>query len=223
MHMKARYLTIGVLLIMLSFAAFKAPSHAQDTGKPAATEDPCTAIIEAGMQPHDNTGPVATKDSALESCLEALASTGMDATNLATPDTSLATRGAVVPAATDAVGPATEAVDADDVYIPITIIHSNIFADAGRVWVIWHDPSTGALIASLGAYNTRISYYNMGLDITIPNNVVNIGIRIETTQNRSSDDWQFNPTCAFAFAKPPQGFAVTVDDNNICTGQIDSA
>jgi hypothetical protein len=226
MHRKARYLTIGVLLIVLSLAAFQAPSHAQDTGEPAATEDPCPAIIEAGMQPQDNTAPVATEDPALDSCLEALISTGADATNatdLATPDTSLATQEAVVPAATEAVGSATEAAESDFVYIPITVIHSNIFADAGRVWVIWHDPTTGALTASLGAYNTRISYYNMGLDITIPNDVVNIGIRIETTQNRSSGNWEFNPTCAFAFAKPPQGFSITVDDDNVCTGQIESA
>lgn len=242
--MKMRYLTIGVLLLMLSFAAFKLPSHAQDTDDPAATEDPCTAIIEAGMQLHDNTGPVATEDPTFESCLEALVSmrtdatpdtnlvirdardealvsTGTDATNLATPDTSLTNQDASVMDATDTIGPATEA--ADNIYIPITIIHSNSFADAGRVWVIWHAPSTGALTASLGAYNTRISYYNTGLDITIPNNVVNIGIRIETTQNRSSGNWQFNPTCVFAFAKPPQGFSINVDDNNVCTGQLDNS
>jgi hypothetical protein len=222
MHMKARFLMVGVLLITLSFAAFQSPLQAQDTGEPAATEDPCPAIIEAGMQPQDNTAPVATEDPALETCLEALISTGTDAT--ATPDMSLATEETVVPpAATDAIGLATEAAEPDFVYIPITVIHSNIFADAGRVWVIWHDPETGALTASLGAYNTRISYYNMGLDITIPNNVVNIGIRIETTQNRSSGNWEFNPTCAFAFAKPPQGFSITVDDNNVCTGQIDNS
>jgi hypothetical protein len=224
MHRKARFLMVGVLLITLSLAVFQAPLQAQDTGEPAATEDPCPAIIEAGMQPQDSTAPVATGDPAFEPCLEALVSTEADATDLATPDTSLATEEAVVPpVATDAVGPTIEATEPDFVYIPITVIHSNIFADAGRVWVIWHDPTTGALTASLGAYMWRVSYYNMSLDVTIPNNVVNIGIRIETTQNRSSDNWEFNPTCAFAFAKPPQGFSVNVDDDNVCTGQIDNS
>jgi hypothetical protein len=68
--------------------------------------------------------------------------------------------------------------------MPITVIHSNIFADAGRVWVIWHDSKIGALTVALRAYSERISYYNMGLDITIPDDVENIGIRIETTQDR---------------------------------------
>lgn len=226
MDMKARYLTIGILLLTLSLVTFQAPLQAQDTGEPAATADSCTAIIEAGMQPQDDKAPVAAEDPAFESCMEALATTRTDATNATTPatqDVSLATQEAVMPAATDPADSATGIVGSDFVYIPITVIHSNIFADAGRVWVIWHDPSTGALTASLGAYNTRISYYNTGLDITIPNNVVNIGIRVETTQDRSSGDWEFNPTCTFAFAEPPQGFSITVDDNNVCTGQIDSA
>jgi hypothetical protein len=75
----------------------------------------------------------------------------------------------------------------------------------------------------LRAYNERISYYNMGLDITIPNDVVDIAFRIETTQDRLSGNWEFDPTCAFTFAEPPQGFSVTIDDDNLCTGQTDSA
>lgn len=199
MYMKVRFLMVGVLLITLSCTALQILLQVQDTGEPTSTEDPCIAIIEAGMQPQGNKEPVATEDPALESCLEALAPTDMDA-----------------------VGSTTIVAGPDDIYIPITINHSNSFADAGRVWVIWHDPSTGELTASLAAYNTRISYYNMGLDIKIPNNVVNIGIRIETRQDRSSGNWQFNSSCAFAFAKPPQGFSITVDDNNLCMGQIDS-
>ena len=218
MFMKARYLTVGILLMTLSLAAFQAPLQAQDTGKSAATEDPCPATIDAAMATQDATMPVATEDPALDSCLETLSITVMDASS----PTQLATRVAAVPVATEPVAPATEAAGSNSVYIPITVNHSNVFADAGRVWVTWHDPSTGALTVSLSAYNTRISYYNMGLDVTIPNNVVNIGIRIETTQDRASGNWQFNPTCAFAFAKPPQGFSVTVDDNNICTRQNDS-
>lgn len=81
MRLKARYLTVGILLIALLFAAFELPSHAQNTGEPAAAEDPCTAIIEAGMQPPDETETVATEDPALESCLEALILTGTDVTD----------------------------------------------------------------------------------------------------------------------------------------------
>lgn len=198
MRMKTRFFVMGVLVMILAFAAFQA---LQKTQQPAESEDPCTAVIQAGMQSQNNTGAAATEDAALVACLEALASPGMSAK--------------------DSIGPALEGPN--DSYISISISYSNTLADAGRVWVIWHDPSTGALAASLGAYNTRLSYYNMGLDITIPINVVNIGIRIETTQDRSSDKWEFQPTCAFVFAKPPQGFSVTVDDDNVCTGQSASA
>ena len=215
MNMKARYLT-SVLLIALSLAAGHATLQAQEATEPAVTEDDCTAIIEAGMLPQDDTAPAATEDPALESCLESLSTTELDTASMSIS----ATQEAAAPDATETVSPAVE--QSDFVYIPITVIHSNIFADAGRVWVIWHDATTGALTVALRAYNQRISYYNMGLDITIPDDVVNIAFRIETTQDRSSGNWEFDPTCAFAFAKPPQGFSVTIDDDNICTGQIES-
>ena len=96
-----------------------------------------------------------------------------------------------------------------DVYIPITIDHANEHADAGRVWVTWHDPSTGDLKVSLAAQNVRISYYNTGLDITVPYDVVDIGIRVEATPDRVSGKWQVIPACTFAFATPPQGFSIT--------------
>jgi hypothetical protein len=136
--------------------------------------------------------------------------------------TGVATREAV-PTATETVASATDAATPDSFYIPITISHSNSYADAGRVWVFWHDPTTGALTVTLGSYGTHLSYYNMGLDITIPNNVVNVGIRIETSSDRSSDKWQVNPTCTFTFTEPPKGFSVTIDDNNVCTGVRDRA
>lgn len=203
MQMKARFMIMVLLLIILSFAVFQALLQIQNAGQPVATEDTCISIIEASLQPQDNTGSVVTEDPALESCLETLASTGRSAT--------------------DTVNSASKVEGTDEIYTPITIVHSNILADAGRVWVIWHDPSTGALIVSLGAYNTMISYYNMGLDVTIPKDVVNIGIRIETTPDRDSGNWQFNPGCSFTFDKAVEGFSITVDDNNVCTGQSDSA
>jgi hypothetical protein len=211
---KARYLTIGVLLITFSMAALHVPLQAQEATEPAVTEDDCTAIIEAGMLPQDDTALATPEDSALESCLESLSITELDTASMsisATPE-------AAAPDATETVSPAVGYV-----YIPITVIHSNAFADAGRVWVIWHDATTDALTVALLSYNERISYYNMGLDITIPDDVVNIAVRIETTQDRSSGNWEFDPTCAFAFTEPPQAFSVTVDDDNVCTGQIDGS
>jgi len=219
MHMKARYLTIVALLITLSLAAVHAPLLAQDSPAPAATEDPCTTSIDAAMATQDATGPVATEDPALDSCLETLSTTVMDMSN----PTGVSTRVPIMPAATEAVAPATEPATPDSLYIPITIIRSNNLADAGRVWVTWHDQTTGALTVTLGAYGLRLSYYNMGLDVTIPANVLNIGIRIETSPDRSSGKWQINPTCTFTFAQSPQGFSVTIDDNNVCTGAIDNA
>lgn len=217
MKTKARYLTIGVLLITFSIAALHVPLQAQEATEPAVTEDDCTAIIEAVMLPQDDMALATPEDAALDSCLESLSTTELDEDTMSIA----ATKEAAAPDATETVSP----VVAQDgyVYIPITVIHSNIFADAGRVWVIWHDSTTGALTVGLRAYNQRLSYYNMGLDITIPDDVENIAIRIETTQDRSSGNWEFDPTCAFAFTEPPQGFSVTVDDDNVCTGQIDSA
>lgn len=216
MDMKARYLTVGILLITLSMAAFQAPLHAQEATEKAVSEDDCTAIIEAGMLTRDDATPMATDVSALDSCLESLSTTVLDTATLSIT----ATQEAGAPDATETVSPAV--AQEDSVYIPITVIHSNIFADAGRVWVTWHDSTTGALTVALRAYNQRLSYYNMGLDITIPDDVVNIAIRIETTQDRSSDNWEFDPTCAFAFEEAPEGFSVNIDDDNMCTGQIES-
>jgi len=218
-NMKARSLMVGVLLVALAIVAFRGAVQAQETLEPAVTEDDCTAIIEAGMLPQDDTAPapVATEDSALYSCLESLNTTELDSASVSIS----ATKELAAPEATEIVSPAV--AQSGFVYMPITVIHSNIFADAGRVWVIWHDSTTGALTVALRSYNERISYYNMGLDITIPDDVVNIAIRIETTQDRSSGNWEFDPTCAFAFTEPPQGFSVTVDDDNGCSGQIDSA
>lgn len=216
MQLKARFVLILVLLIALSLAAGYATLLAQEATEPAVSEDDCKAIIEAGMLPQDDSAPEATEDPAFASCLESLSATELDAASMFDSATQEAT-----PEVTETVSPAV--AQSDFVYIPITVIHSNIFADAGRVWVIWHDATTGALTVALRAYNERISYYNMGLDITIPDDVVNIAFRIETTQNRSSGNWEFDPTCAFAFAEPPQGFSVTVDDDNVCTGQTDSA
>jgi len=216
-NMKARCLKVGILLIALSLATVHTTLQAQGTGDPAATEDACIAVIQDGMLPQHDTEPVATEDPALVPCLESLSATELDAATLFISTT----REAVAPDATEIVSPAVE--QSDFVYIPITVIHSNIFADAGRVWVIWHDPTTGALTVALRAYNERISYYNMGLDITIPHDVVDIAFRIETTQDRSSGNWEFDPTCAFTFTEPPQGFSVTIDDDNLCTGQTDSA
>ena len=171
MNTKARYLMVGILLITLSLVAFNAPLLAQEATEPAATEDPCTAIIEAGMLPQDATMPMATEDPALDSCLETLSTTVV---NLTSPF-QLATR--VAPASTETVASATEPATPDSVYIPITIVNSNSHADVGRVWVTWHDPSTGALTVTLSAYAMRVSYYNMSLDVTVPPNVVNVGIR----------------------------------------------
>lgn len=217
MHTKMRYLTVGILLITLSMVAFQASLQAQEATEPAVTEDDCTAIIEAGMLPQDDTALATPEDSALDACLESLSTTVLDTATLSIA----ATNELGASDATETVSPAV--AQEDSVYIPITVIHSNIFADAGRVWVTWHNSTTGALTVGLRAYNQRLSYYNMGLDITIPDDVVNIAIRIETTQARSSGNWEFDPTCAFAFAEPPQGFSVTIDDDNMCTGQTDSA
>ncbi len=212
MNAKARYLTVGILLITLSLATLQAPLHAQDTGNPEATEDSCPAIIDAAIATRDATMPVATADPALDSCLETLSTTVVDATS----PTGVTAREAAQPTATEPATP-------DSVYIPITLIHSNLLTDAGRVWVTWHDPTTGALTVTLGSYGLRLSYYNMGLDVTIPNNSVDIGIRVETSPDRSSDTWQHNPTCTFTFTEPPQGFSVTIDDNNVCSGVMASA
>ncbi len=209
---KVRFLLIGVLLMTLSLAAVNVRLMAQDSPEPAATEEACPAIIDAAMATQDASMPVATEDSALDSCLETLSTIVVD---MSSPF-QLATRVAATPATTEAATP-------DSVYIPITISHSNSYADVGRVWVTWHDPSTGALTVTLSAYGMRVSYYNTSLDVTVPSDVVNVGIRIETSPDRASDTWQINPTCTFAFAQPPQGFSVSVDDNNVCTGEMDSA
>ena len=219
MQLKARFLLMVVVLITLSLAALQASLQAQGSTEPAATEEPCISIVEAAMQPLDNTATAATEDPALDSCFEALASAGTD---VATPDASTATLEPIAPAATDAVDTTTEDGEMADVYIPITIDHANALADAGRVWVTWHDPSTGDLEVALGAQNMRVSYYNTGLDITLPYDVVDIGIRVEATPDRNSGAWQVIPVCTFAFATPPQGFSISVDDNNVCAGQTDS-
>lgn len=217
MYKNMRSLIVGILLICLSLAAFNVPLQAQEATESAVSEDDCIAIIEAGMLPQDNTAPMATDAPSLDACLESLSITELDTASMSITATSEV--GAAE--ATETVSPAV--ADEDSVYIPITVIHSNIFADAGRVWVIWHDATTGALTVGLRAYNQRLSYYNMGLDITIPDDVVNLAIRIETTQDRSSGNWEFDPTCAFAFTEAPESFSINIDDDNICTGQTDSA
>ena len=66
MRLKACFLLIFALLLTLSLAAGHTPLQAQDSTEPAATEEPCTAIVEAAMQPQDSTTPVVTEDPALE-------------------------------------------------------------------------------------------------------------------------------------------------------------
>jgi hypothetical protein len=217
MDIKARYLMVGILLITLSMVAFQASLQAQDAPEPEVTEDSCITIIEAGMKSQDDAAPMATDAPALDACLESLSTTVLDTATLSIA----ATNELGASDATETVSPAV--AQEDSIYIPITVIHSNIFADAGRVWVTWHDSTTGALTVGLRAYNQRLSYYNMGLDITIPDDVVNIAIRIETTQDRSSDNWEFDPTCAFAFEEASEGFSINIDDDNMCIGQIESA
>ena len=215
MYIKARYLTVGVLLITLSLAAFQAPLQAQDTGDPAATEDPCIAILDAAMQSQDAAAPDATEDPALTACLDALDTTGTDAAN-ATDQASQDSQAAAEPIPTATQPPADTAA-----YHSITVTNQSTEFIA-RFWLTWHVPQAGTLIA-LGSGTILAGTSGT---LTIPSGAVAIGIRVELYARPNSlmsgnifiPDWLAADSCHFAFADAHQDRSIIL--NAVSTGLV---
>ena len=208
MDMKVRYLTVGVLLITLSLAAFQAPLQAQDTGDPAATEDPCTAIIDAAMQSQDTAAPDATEDPALTACLDALDTAGTDAAN-ATDQANQDTQATVEPIPAATQPPADTAA-----YHSITVMNRST-EFLGRFWLTWHVPGTGALVA-LGS---GVILAGTSGTLPIPSGAFGIGIRVELYARPNSlmsgnmfvPDWIAADNCHFAFNDAHQDRTIFLD------------
>lgn len=226
MNMKTRYLTIGVLLMTLSLAAFQAPLQAQDTGDPAATEDPCTAILDAAMQSQDTAAPDATEDPALTACLDALDTMGTD-TASATDQAPSDAQDTAMPDATDATDQVNQDTQATSEPIPtatrppadtaayhsITVMNRST-EFLGRFWLTWHVPGTGALVA-LGSGNILAG---ASATLPIPSGAFGIGIRVELyargnglTGGIFNPAWMTTNSCLFGFADAHTDRAISLD------------
>ena len=203
MTMKSRYLTIGILLITLSLAAFQAPLLAQDSPEPAATEDPCTAIIEAGMLPQDNTAPAATEDPAFASCLDAFDAAETNSTPA--PNTALL----------DESSTSRSAAGADNAaYHSITVMNRST-EFLGRFWLTWHVPGTGALVA----VGSGVILAGTSGTLPIPSGAFGVGIRVELYARPNSmmggnvfnPDWIAADNCHFAFNDAHQDRTIFLD------------
>ncbi len=193
MNTKARYLMIGILLITLSLAAVHAPLLAQDSPEPAATEDPCVAIIEAGMLPQDDTAPEATEDPALYSCLDAFVAaetTAPPAPNAALLDESSTSRSATA---------------ADNAPFHSITVMNRTEDHVARFWLTWHVPGTGALVA-LGS-GTILA--GLSGTLPIPSGAVAIGIRVENVFGNGT--WEADDSCHFAFDDAHQDRVIGYD------------
>ncbi len=203
MFMKARYLTLGILLICLSLAAFHAPLQAQDTPEPAATEDPCIAIIEAGMEPQDNIAPAATEDPAFASCLDAFDAAETNATPA--PNTALL----------DESQTSRSAAGADNAPFHSITVMNRSTEFLGRFWLTWHVPGTGALVA-LGS-GTILA--GLSGTLPVPSGAFGIGVRVELYArpnsmmggNMFNPDWIAADNCHFAFNDAHQDQTIFLD------------
>jgi len=198
MELKARYLTISTLLITVSFAAFNAPVQAQDTGEPAATEDPCLAILDAAWESLDEAAPDVFEDPAFMACLDALDTVGQDPgedPELASAIESLATQEAVAPNTTDNPSPHTQDTPAPpeaETGIPRIFIYvTNSGSFMVRYWVSWFDGATGGLVAiGSGEFPSHTSRV-----IWVPSNATNVSIRIEA--QFFINQWDSPPGCSW--------------------------
>ena len=220
MHIKARYLMVGILLITLSLAAFNAPLMAQDTGDPAATEDPCIAILDAAIANLDTAAPDAMEDPAVTACLGDLYATWTDTSNASdqASQDSLDTTGSDTANTTDQASQDTQATaepspTATRPPADTAASHSfsvlNNTAKFARFWLTWHVPQTGTLIA-LGSGNILAGNSR---SLNIPSDAVAIGIRVEFNASNFGDDggiWIATDTCALGFADAHQDRAIEI-------------
>ncbi len=208
-NMKACYLIIAVLLMTLSLAALKAPLQAQDSPDAAATEDPCTAILDAAMATQDATAPDATEDAALAACLGDLDNAGADSANTASP----------LSAESQTSRSASAADNAQFHYITVTNRSTEF---VGRFWLTWHVPGTGALVA-LGS-GTILA--GLSGTLPVPSGAFGIGIRVELYARPNSmmggnmfvPDWIAADNCHFAFNDAHQDRTIYLDA--ISTGLV---
>ncbi len=200
MSMKMRYLTVGILLMTLSLAAFKAPLLAQDSPDPAATEDPCLAKLDLAWENLDENAPDVFEDPAFMECLDTLETVGEDPAKdpeLASVIESLATPEAVANDIVDNTNLATQQAPAlrDNAstephnFISVT----NSCSCMVRFWVSWFDGVTGALGAAGSGEFTMAS----SRVVWVPSNAKNISVRIEVVTFDNQNNWSSPPYCSW--------------------------
>ena len=186
---------MGVLMLIIAFAGSRAPIRAQGTPEPEVTDNPCLSTQMATPEATPEDGAVAQDTPEAEATQTPC---------LATPEAPTEAQATPTPTAV-----VTETVSDGSIFIQ----DGNAMAPVIRIWVTWHDRSTGVLITNPPTYLAITD--SEGIKITIPKNAVNIGIRIEQ-QYRTSQSFDFNPTCAFAFARPPKKQLIRVTNEGIC-------
>jgi hypothetical protein len=230
MHIKARYLMVGILLITLLLAAFSAPLMAQDTGDPAATEDPCIDILDAAIANLDTAAPDATEEPEVTACLGDLYTIATDTSDASddasqdSPDTTGSdTANTTDQASQDIQATAEPSPTATRPPADTAASHSfsvqNSTNRVARFWLTWHVPQTGTLIA-LGSGNILAG--NAG-SLSIPSGAVAIGIRVEFNASNFGSDggiWIATDSCHFAFADARQDRAIEIVDAGGFTCQV---
>ncbi|MBZ0295262.1 MAG: hypothetical protein K8L99_22050 [Anaerolineae bacterium] len=187
MLIKVRYLMVGILLIILSLAAFQAPLMAQDEPEPEATEDPCLANLELAWESLDwesldEDEPDVFEDPVFMACLDALETVGQDPAEdpeLASVIENLATPEAAAPTTTDNSSPDTQGSSTRLNVAPAAGTNFVYVTNSGffmvRYWVSWFDGVTGAL----GAAGSGEFAINSSRVVWVPSNAKNVSLRIE--------------------------------------------
>lgn len=218
MRIKARYLMIGIMLITLSLAAFNAPLMAQDSPEPAATEDPCIAILDDAIANLDTDALDVFEDPEVTACLGDLYTTWMDTSDVSdqASEDSLDTTGSDTANTTDQASQDTQATaepspTATQPPADTAASHSfSVFNNTSRLarfWLTWHVPQTGTLIA-LGSGNILAENSS---SLTIPSDAVAIGIRVEFNSGAGDTGiWIATDTCALGFADAHQDRAIEI-------------